>query len=149
MRNGAYAEICGELKEDIVIKKAQDGSVCGLIHVLNNCISKPSEKFQNNKATIPVLLKGVNIINAHAHSLKKGERVWLVGKFEVIKKVYATFGEFGFEKISSVVISMHDKNRLRVITQDAALSPDPLEKEQIINTEESPYKAFSWAANFN
>ena len=136
MRNGAYAEICGELKEDIVIKGSEDGQICGLIYVLTNPVAKPKNKSQSNIQPnyISVLLMGADVINKHAPFLKKGERVWLVGKIEPVQNSYIVFEDLGFSDISAVIISLHDKNRLRIITHDPAFSIISRKNDQIIDT---------------
>jgi uncharacterized protein YuzE len=152
MRNGAYAEICGELKEDIVIKGSEDGQICGLIYVLTNPVAKPKNESQSDYLKpnyIPVLLMGVDIIKKHGASLKKGEKVWLVGKFETAQNNYAAFSGVGFGDISGVIISLHDKNRLRVITNDRALSTASGSANQIAEASEFSSISQSWATNFH
>ena len=152
MRSGAYAEICGELKEDILIKGAEDGQICGLIYVLTNPIAKPKNKSQCDYLEsnyIPVLLMGADIIKKHGVFLKKGEKVWLVGKFEAAQNSYATFNSVGFGDISGVVISLHDKNRLRIITHDPALNAVAQNNKEITDATKPSLMSESWASNFN
>ena len=151
MRNGAYAEICGELREDIVVKGDEEGLICGLIYVLINAnIDDQLEEANSEPTYIPVLLKGVNIIKKHGGALKKGCRVWLVGKFEIVENAYLMFEEFGFENISGVIINLHDKNRLIILPKEREiLSVTPQNDNQVINTGEFNARCESWAANFN
>lgn len=119
MQNGAYANILGELKENIVIRSTEDGVIYGLIFLA--AISKQWPQDDNVTPNyIPVLLRGVDIIKAHGASLIKGEEVWLVGEFEPAQNSYTAFREFGLGDVNGVIISLHDKTRLRIITHDPA-----------------------------
>lgn len=137
MKSGAHADIWGELKGDIVIKRAEGDLICGLIHVLTGHVIKSKNAPQNNTTKlnyISVLLMGADVINKHAPFLKKGERVWLVGKIEPVQNSYIVFEDLGFSDISAVIISLHDKNRLRIITHDPAFSIISRKNDQIIDT---------------
>jgi hypothetical protein len=153
MRNGANAEIRGELKEDIIIKRGpKEGLVCGLIYVLINDTSEISSQISdaNTKLNyVPVLLKGADIINKFGSSLKKGEKVWLVGKFEVVEKAYVAFEDFGFDNVSGFIISIHDKNRFRVITEDPILNAIPETNRQVIKIREYNSMSGSWMNSFH
>jgi hypothetical protein len=151
MRNGANADICGILKENILIKNSQNGLVCGLIHVLvDDPYDVPTSHHDDNTVEryIPVLLQGASIISQHSHSLKKGARVSLIGKFKVIEEVYVAFDYFGFENVNAVVICIHDKNRLRVVSEDFEfLESNSQENTKVENIGKSVPK--SWAYSFN
>ena len=77
---------------------------------------------------------GMDIINKHAPFLKKGEEVWLVGRLEPVQDSYIVFEGLGFSDISAVIVSLHDKSRLRIITNDPAFSIISRKNDQIIDT---------------
>ena len=123
MRSEAHAQIYGELKEDIMIKDIDNGIICGLINILQ---FEEKSRFQgdNIKASyIPVLLKGMDIIEKYGHLLKKGEWVWLFGRFEILENVYITSENYGFNNINGLIIILHDKKRLVIYPKDTAV-PD-------------------------
>jgi hypothetical protein len=136
MKSGAHADIWGELKEDIVIKHAEGDLICGLIHVLTDHVIKSKNISQSNTKPnyISVLLMGADVINKHAPFLKKGEEVWLVGRLEPVQDSYIVFEGLGFSDISAVIVSLHDKSRLRIITNDPAFSIISRKNDQIIDT---------------
>jgi single-stranded DNA-binding protein len=88
MLDGAYVEICGNLKKDLVIKETKTGRKYGILSVaVEKRISLKSKANQSNYKThnYPVYIWDQTLLENQGSSYKKGERVLVIGELDVVK----------------------------------------------------------------
>lgn len=144
MYHGAHANICGELVEDIITKEYGQVNICGLIKI--RLYDQPGNRPTNK--SIPVILKGSEIVNKFAGSLKKGTTVWAVGKFEIVDDINFAL-ECGLQNINGFIISLHDYNRLKIISSETSSNHTLKEKNLTSDTVKFNHSVNTFAQNLN